>query len=260
MDRFRSYRTEAVVLRRINLGEADKILTLLTPTYGKLRAVAKGVRRPGSRLGGHVELLTHATMQLAKGQNLDIVTQSQTLNSFRPLRDDLERMGRALYLAELVDQFMPEQQAQQAVFRLLVDALTWLCTAANPDLPVRYAEMQVLGLLGFRPELHRCVHCRTPLEPVTNGFSARAGGVICPACRGAEPWGRPISVTLLKVLRHLQSAPYNQVDRLRLEGSLRIELEALLREYIRSILDHTPRSAEFLDRLRHQPSVPAQEH
>ncbi|MBI3979918.1 MAG: DNA repair protein RecO [Chloroflexi bacterium] len=255
MDRQRVYRTEAVVLHRLDLGEADKILTLLTPGLGKIRVVAKGVRRPGSRLGGHVDLLTHASMMLAKGQNLDVVTQSQTINSFLALRDDLERTARGIYLAEIADQFLPERQENGAVFRLLTRALDWLCDARNPDVAVRYAEVQLLDHLGYRPELRDCVRCRTPLRPEVNGFSASAGGVLCPDCRSSEPLVRPLSVTMLKVLRHLQTAPYEEVSRLRLEGSLRFDLELLLREYIRYLLDRSPKSVEFLDTLRSRESA-----
>src|SRR3989304_4519194 len=104
----RLYKTEAVVVRAMDLGEADRILTLLTPGLGKLRAVAKGVRRSQSKLGGHLDLLTRSSVMVARGKNLDIITQAQGLDSFLPLRNDLMRLGCGLYAAELAERFTPE--------------------------------------------------------------------------------------------------------------------------------------------------------
>ncbi len=95
----RVYQTEAIIIKRTKLGEADRILTLYTPQLGKLKAVAKGTRRPQSKLGGHVELLTHSRLMLARGRNLDIITQAQTINNFLPIKDNLERISFALYIA-----------------------------------------------------------------------------------------------------------------------------------------------------------------
>ena len=133
----RFYNTEAVVLRKSELGEADSILTLYTPKRGKLRAVARGVRRPKSKLGGHVELLTYSQMSLSKSRNLDIITQSQTIESFLPLRDDLLRTSQALYVAEIIGQSTAEEEANYPLFKLLVDTLHWLCHARNGETALR---------------------------------------------------------------------------------------------------------------------------
>ena len=153
----RIYKTEAIVLRQRKLGEAGKIVTLYTPNYGKLDAVAKGVRRPKSRLGGHLEVLTHTAVMLAQGRNLDTVTQAQTVESFAGLRADLHRLSRALYAAELVDRFSPEGAESYPVFQLLLATLRRLATARNVDTVVRYLEMQLLGVAGFQPQLARCL-------------------------------------------------------------------------------------------------------
>src|SRR4030042_4683973 len=100
----RVYKTEAIVLKHINLKEADRILPLYTPNQGKWSAVAKGVRRPRSRMGGHLELLTHCTLMLTRGRSMDTINQCATIDSFLPLREDLWRSSLALYAAELVSQ------------------------------------------------------------------------------------------------------------------------------------------------------------
>ncbi|MGD8605174.1 MAG: DNA repair protein RecO, partial [Anaerolineales bacterium] len=107
--RERVYRTEAVVLRRFNLGEADRLLTLYTLRYGKVKAIAKGVRRPKSRKAGHLEPFTHVQLMLARGRELDIITQAEAMDSYPQLREDLVRIGQASYVIELADAFTVER-------------------------------------------------------------------------------------------------------------------------------------------------------
>src|SRR4030043_1551122 len=105
MSKPRNYQTEAIITKKTKLGEADRILTLYTPHLGKIQVVAKGVRRPRSKMAGHLELLTHSLVSLARGRNLDTVTGSQTINSFLPLKSDLWLTSCALYTAQLINQF-----------------------------------------------------------------------------------------------------------------------------------------------------------
>ena len=182
----RIYKTEAIVLRQRKLGEAGKIVTLYTPNYGKLDAVAKGVRRPKSRLAGHLEVLTHTAVMLAQGRNLDTVTQAQTVESFAPLRADLHRLSRALYAAELVDRFSPEGAEGYHVFQLLLATLRRLVSAKNVDTVLRHLEMQLLSLSGFQPQLGRCVNCERILAAAPSYFSPDAGGVLCPSGRASR--------------------------------------------------------------------------
>lgn len=246
------YKTEAVVLKGMNLGEADRILTFYTPNYGKIRAVAKGVRRAKSKLAGHVEPLTHSVMMLARGRDLDIVSQSQTLDSFLPLRNDLWRISCAIYAAELVERFTPEHAENYNLFRLLVDTLRRLSEPSLGALVLRYFEIKLLDCLGYRPELRECVACRESLRPMVNFFSASGGGGICPRCHGSEPVFRRLSLGALKVLRFMQDKDYSEVSRVRLHPSLSLELEHLLREYIRYLLEREVKSVAFMDSLRRE--------
>jgi DNA repair protein RecO (recombination protein O) len=249
------YKTAAIVLRQRKLGEADKILTLFTANYGKLDAVAKGVRRPTSKLAGHVEPLTHSTLLLAQGRELDIVTQAETLEPLTPLREDLERLGRGLYAAELVDRLTPDRQESYPLFRLLLETLRRLATRDDLDLALRYFEVQLLDELGYRPQLDRCVSCGAALEPTANFWSAAGGGVLCRVCAAGEPLSRKLSLSALKVLRALQRGGFGDAARVRIAGALAQELEQHLREYIRYLLERDLRSAAFLDTLRRRKAV-----
>ncbi len=248
----RIYKTEAIVLRQRKLGEAGKIVTLYTPNYGKLDAVAKGVRRPKSRLGGHLEVLTHTTVMLAQGRNLETVSQAQTVESFGGLRADLHRLSRALYAAELVDRFSPERAESYHVFQLLLATLRRLVSAKNVDTVLRHMEMQLLGLAGFQPQLARCVNCERALAAAASYFSPDAGGVLCPACGPEAGESRTLSLNALKVMRLLQSGSFAEVSRVRMALPLAQEIEMHLRAYLIHVLERDVRSAAFIDRLRRE--------
>jgi len=250
------YNTEAVVLRKAEMGEADSILTLYTPHLGKLRAVAKGVRRPKSKLGGHVELLTHSEVMLAKSKNLDIITQSQTIESFLPLHNDLWRTSWAIYIAELVDRFTAEGEENYPLFKLLVDTLHWLCQARHGELVLRYFELHLFKHLGYQPQLQHCLVCRSPLKPIPNFFTPSGGGVLCPHCHSQEPIVHSLSLNALKVLRFLQRSHYAGVDRLRITPELSLELKRLMHGYIRYLLEREVKSADWLDRLEKEDIEP----
>ncbi len=250
MTRPRNYQTEAIIIKKIKLGEADRILTLYTPYLGKIRAVAKGVRRPRSKLAGHLELLTHSLVSLARGRNLDTITGSQTINSFLPLKSDLQLISYALYATELVEQFTADHIENRPLFQLLLETLHQLCQAGNNELALRYFELHLLNQVGYRPQLQQCVSCRRILEPTTNSFCPGAGGMLCPSCCQSQPLTRPVSVNALKVLRLLQSSGYDTVVKLKIDSELSHQLEMVMRDYLRYLLEREVKSAAWLDTLR----------
>ena len=250
----RVYKTAAIVLRQRRLGDADKILTLYSADYGKIEAVAKGVRKSKSRLAGHVEPLSHATFLLAHGKSLDIVTQAETTESFVTVRDDLDRMSRALYACELLDKFTEPHAENFTLYRLLLDTLRRIATGADLDTPLRFHEMSLLTQMGYAPELDECVGCRARLEPVTNYWSSAAGGAVCRNCRVGESAGRPISANAIKVLRLLRHGRWPDVARVQIDPDLALELERALGEYLRWTLERDLRSAAFIDTVRRRRS------
>ncbi len=248
MARFRVYHTEGVILRRLDFGEADRIVVVFTPGRGRVETIAKGVRRITSRRAGHLEPLTRARLLLAQGRQLDVITQAEALDLFPNLRSDLVRTAAGFYLAELVDRFTEPQQPNPGLYRHLVEGLKLLDLGQDPDLVRRYFELRLLDAVGFRPELFRCLECGRELKPTTNYFSPAGGGVRCPDCGGRN---RPVSVGALKVLRFIQSAPaYDRVARLRVQPGLMREVELLLRDYLRFLLERDLKSTAFLDGLR----------
>ncbi len=253
MTRPRNYQTEAVIIKKTRLGEADSILTLYTPDLGKIQGFAKSLRRPRSKMAGHLELLTHSKVSLARGRNLDTITGGQTITAFLPLKSNLWLTSYGLYVIELVNQFTADHVEDSALFHLLLDTMHNLCQEdTDKGTVLRYFELHLLHEVGYRPQLQRCVTCKSPLQPVTNYFSPVAGGALCPNCGPQQTLSHLLTINALKVLRFLQENDYDTINRLKIDQALSQELEAVMRGYIRYLLEHDVKSIGWLDTLRVQ--------
>ncbi len=255
MARERTYRCEAIVLRRSDFGEADRLLTLYTREFGKIRAIAKGARKPQSRKTGHVELFMQTRFFLARGRDLDIITQAEAVQTFDALRTDLVRTTYAAYVVELLDRFTPEEDRHSGLYDLLRDALGWLASEVDLRLPARYYELRLLSLVGYQPQLFRCVVSGAPVQEEAQFLSPELGGLIAPGHEDEDRSARPISAVAVKVLRYLQTRSWDTVRFLRLQGALHRELEATMHAYLTYLLERQLKSVAFLARLRREAAL-----
>ena len=250
-NRERLYRTDAIIMRRADFGEADRLLTVFSPEFGKLRLLAKGVRKTTSRKAGHVELFMLTNMLVARGRTWDIVSQAEIIEAYRELREDLDKTSHAYYLAELVDRFTEEQDPNAPIFELLALTLAHINHADDPFVVLRYFELHLLGLTGYQPQLHFCVVCNEPLEPVDNNYFLSAdGGTLCSTHGEIRPNAEIIPLAVLKVLRYLQTEPWEKIVNLQLTPATRQQVEELLLDYITFVLERRLKSVDFLRRLR----------
>jgi len=157
--RDRSIRTEGIVLRRRDFGESDRILVLFTKKMGRVSVIAKGARKPSSKISGHLELFMRSSFLISRGRNLHILTQAEMIEDFEPLRKDLSGIGTGSYVVELVDSVTYEEGSNVKLYDLLVSTLDSLSTGKDPGIIIRYYELHLLDLVGFRPELFVCVEC-----------------------------------------------------------------------------------------------------
>jgi DNA repair protein RecO (recombination protein O) len=181
------YRDRGVVLRTYKLGEADRIVVLLTEGHGKVRAVAKGIRKTKSRFGARLEPPTNTSLLFYEGRELDIVTQADTLDHFRPIREDLGRMTDAMALLEVVDQVAQEREANPRLYQMLVAALRTLAERRSPLLVAGFF-WKVLSLEGAAPLLDMCAGCASAAPPADLvAFDLAEGGALCRDCRRGMP-------------------------------------------------------------------------
>jgi DNA repair protein RecO (recombination protein O) len=258
MPRARAYTTEAIILRRVDFGEADRLVTLLTPDVGKLRVLAKGARKITSRKAGHIELFARTTVQLAKGRTFDLVTQAELIEPHRVLREDVSRGSLAHYLCELVEQFAPEDSEDAELYAWLSNALLSLCDANDPHLVSRYFEMRLLSLAGYRPQLFKCALTGNTLEvdlpnyhfSVTTPLSPADGGALHKdALSRAREWVS-VSRSGLMLLRALQTQDLTSIQNLSVTREVHNDIERALQSYLSFVTERRMKSMTFVKQLQ----------
>jgi DNA repair protein RecO (recombination protein O) len=261
------YSAEAVVLRKVDYGEADRILTLFTRERGKLPAIAKAVRRAKSRMSGQLDVFSHGHMLLAEGKRMDVVTQFQRITRSGGLATDLTRAAAAAVVVEVADKVLEERHPQPELFEMIVSAIEHLSDPEiNPRMELSDFLMRVLIELGYAPALGQCARCGKTLSPGEGGdqapgpegtsaaaglgFSPLAGGVICADCNRAEAPSPPISVRAVKVLRVCSAGDRDLFFRLRLDENDLAALEGALEAQLEHHLDRQLKSIDFARKVR----------
>ncbi len=244
----RNFGAEVVVLKRTNLGEADRIVTFLSKYKGKFSAVAKGVRKITSKRAPSLELLNHSVTHLSRGKNLDLVMETKILDSFKGIKEDFLKTNFGLHVLEIVNGFLADGQGSGKVFTLVLETLESIDRMPITQLPkiLRAFEMKFLTDLGFKPELYQCVRCQEKVLPVANFLSPFSGGVMHGECIKEDVFARPISSSSLKVLRFLQGESPERISRLVLSTKTDEDLEEKTRFYLEYLLEKELKTAKFI--------------
>lgn len=246
----RVWKSVAIVLRHRRLGDADRIVTLLTPGRGKVDVVAKGLLRSKSKLAGHLEPLTQCEVVLAHGRSMDLVTQAQTVEPFVGLHGSLELLSSAMYLLELADRFTVEHGDAGDVYELLDVGLQRLARGDGVQLVTRGFELGLLAATGFRPELERCVVTGEAVAADEAWWSVSGGGVVSAAGLPRHAEAVRIDGRVLRVLRAFQSLPYEEAGRIRIDPELAGRLEQVMHGFVRAQAERDLKSAEFVSESR----------
>ena len=237
------YRDEGVVLRTIKLGEADRIITIFTQGHGKVRGVAKGVRKTSSRFGARLEPASHVALQLYKGRELDIVTQVETIESNRAVREGYAMFTHAVPMLEVVDHVTPDRDPNAALYRMITGALRTLGERRSA-LVTTAVFWKLLSLEGFQPMLDGCARCGTDGgDVVLRAFDLADGGMLCESCASLS--GRPVSPDALDLLRRLLGGGLNSAL-CEAPGPVTREVERLGLAAVEYYLERRLRSATLL--------------
>jgi DNA repair protein RecO (recombination protein O) len=243
MERVTLYRDEAVVLRTQKLGEADRIVTMLSRRHGKVRAVAKGIRRTKSRFGARLEPFVHVDVQNYQGRELDIVTQAEIVDAFAAMMNDYERYTAGTAILEAADRLTEEREPSLRLYLLLVGALRSLDAGEHaPALVLDAFLLRALSVSGWEPALDACARCAAPGPH--RWFAVPAGGVVCTACHppGSVTPGAP-AVALLRALLEGDWPPADAAD-----ARTRREASGLVSAYAEYHLDRRLRSLAMVER------------
>lgn len=244
---------EGIVIRTTDYGEANKVLTLYTREHGKLGVMARGAKKPRSRLAAVSQLFTHGFFlcKTGPGSGMADLSQGDIVESYRDLRQDLTRTAYAAYIVELTDRLSEEREANPFVFQLLSLTLRYLDEGKDPEILSRIFESKMLVVAGIRPHLHSCAHCNREQEPYV--FSVSQGGLLCPACKEIDPYTITISPAVWKLLRLFQLFDLKRLGEIDVKPATRSQLKLVLHRFIDEHLDLRLKSRSFLEQLEKFP-------
>lgn len=235
------YKTKGIILKRTNLGEADRILTIFTETHGKIKAIAKGVRKTLSKLAGHLEPFCLVNLGIAEGKNLDVITDATNIKCFIKLRGNLDKTNIAYFIAEMIETMTGENEKHLEIYELLNNTFEHL-NNNNDRLLLSYFELNFLAESGFKPELQKCLVCNKKIISGKNYYHFEVGGLACENCRGDVL----ISDKAIKILRLFLKHKITLVEKLKIDKKLTLEVENIIDRYLKYIAQKEFKSKRFL--------------
>jgi len=242
------YKSEAIVLRSINLSETDKLVTFMTKRYGKVKCVVKAARKIKNRFGASIQPMSHSYLIYfgKENQTLYRLNQSDIIHSFQPIRDDLRKIYTGIYINELVDILTPEAHPEPSIFRLLIESLLTLESIASLNTLVPLFEIQLMGRSGYAPQLMHCTICKKSAETKIIGFSFEHRGIVCVSCSFKVQPEMRFQAGTLKYLKKLKTMDVRHANRLKFPKNVKLEIEQLTHRLVLSYTGHELKSYPFI--------------
>ncbi len=240
-----SYKTLGIVIKRSNYGEADKILTIFTERFGKVKAIAKGVRKIKSKMAGSLEPFMLLELQLYEGKTFYIVTGAVIKEEYATEQFCLKDVSQCFFLGEMIDSFLQENQKAPQLFNTFIEAVELLRIKKHP-LVFWYYCLKIIEISGFKPSLFNCIHCHSKLSQEQNYWDQIEGGVICSSCQSKLNNGNKIANNTIKILRLMDQNKGELLEKVKVERETFKELKDILEDYISFILEKEPKSKRFL--------------
>ena len=244
----KSLKTSGIIIKRSNFAEADRILTVLTDRLGKIKAMAKGVRKIKSKMAGSLEPYMLVDLQLHEGKTFYIVTGASIILEYQNIHSDIKKTAQAFFVGELIDKFVEENQKADSIF----DLANMTFSAIERDqknLIILAFQLKIIEEAGFKPEIYNCLHCKEKLTADDNFWDHIEGGIICMNCQQKFRHGEKISDSAIKALRFIEQNNYTQIEKLKLDKGIENELDKILLDYIRGILEKDIKSRKFLNQV-----------
>ena len=248
------YKSEAIVLRNMNLSESDKLVTFMTDRYGKVKCVGKAARKIKNRFGAAIEPMSHIRLIYfgKENQTLYRLNHSDIIHSFQPIRDDLRKVYTGIYFNELVDTLIPEAHPDPNAFRLLLESLLALEALDGLNTLSRLFEMRLVCLAGYTPQLSHCSICKRPVGIEKIGFSFEDRGIVCEPCSFKTQPEMCFQPRTLKYLKKIKTMDIKHASRLKFPKGVEQEIEQLTHKLI---LSHTGRELKSYPFIKHMARV-----
>lgn len=243
-----SVKTSGIIIKRSNFGEADRILTILTNRLGKIKAMAKGVRKIKSKMAGSLEPYMLVDLQLHEGKTFFIVTGASIIEEYKNIHSRIKKTAQAYFVGELIDKFLEEHQKADVIFEISQQVFSAI-ENDEKDLVISAYQLKIVEAAGFKPELYECIHCKEKLSAGENFWDHIEGGVICRTCQQKFHHGAEISDEAIKALRFIEQNTFQSIGKLKLDQKTELELDKILLEYIKNILERDIKSRKFLSQV-----------
>lgn len=243
------FKVQGIVLKAINFNDWDKILTIYTKQHGKIQAIAKGVRRPKSKNISATQVFSLSEFILYKGKNLYNLNQSETIKSYYPLRDNLEKLSYASYILELTNAGLIEEETNTKIFELLLKTLDIIVEEEKYDQITRAFELKFISYLGYRPHLINCVNCHKDLENNIR-FSLINSGALCNECKSIDRYSKKLDIQTLNIMKFLLFTPYEEILNIDINKNILKNIGEIMLSFISKNLDKTNfKSLNFINSL-----------
>lgn len=248
------YRVQGIVIRSMDYGEGNKILSIYTEPAGKVGVMVRGAKKTNSRYAAVAQLLTHGDFvffKSGKGQ-LGTLNQAELIDSHQKLREDLILAGYGAYLAELYEKLMPEEESSPMMFEQLKAGLEAIEGGKDGGVVAHAIEMKMLGLSGYMPQLEQCVSCGVNLADSGSfsvALSVQQGGVLCPRCRHTDPRAIMITGATHKLLRLFQRLDLRRLGTTEIKPATKAELKQCMRAFMDTFFDIRWKSRSYLDQM-----------
>ncbi len=230
----RNFSSEGLIIKHKNIGEADKIITIFSKREGRSSVIAKGVRKVSSRRAGSLELLNQVKFYAAGNSKLPVLTEVSSINSFKSIKEDLQKLSLSYLLLELINQFLPEGQENDKLFNELILFLSAINKSKNSERDKVLAasfQIKLLRETGYLPELYRCIKCGNHLKEQDNYLAPYLGGLVDRSCKGETFLAEKIKAKSIKVMRFINTSPVEQIGQLKLGAIDVAEINKLLNLY-----------------------------
>ena len=245
------YKTEGIVLKSMEYEEADKIVTIYTKNYGKITAIAKGVRKIKSKFGSSLEIFTHSAFLFYKGRNIDIVSQVEILESFFSASKEVIKFAFAANCVEIVNKLTEEREINVGLFDLLKEVLHYLRESNDPKLLALSFKWQTMSILGYRPLLNHCCRCNKSVKDQKEiYFNIKEGGLLCNNCIAKDKEGCvKVSIYFNKLVRRILVTPLSTISNATIPDEKIKELEKITDLYIAYHSERSFKTDRFLKLL-----------
>lgn len=240
-------KAEGIVVRTTDYGETNKIITIYTREHGKVGVMARGAKKPRSKLAASGQLLTYGQYLYTIGKGLGTLHQGDIQNPFRYIKEDIYKMAYATYIVDFVDKMPISDVRNPYLFELVLQLLTYIDEGVHPQVLSFIFDVKMLPLLGIEPETSHCIQCHTTTEPFK--FSISGGGILCLRCAGIDPRAMPVSTTFIKLVNLFKRMDVARLGKIDLKPETIVELKKVLSAYYDAYSGLNLKSKRFIDQI-----------